>query len=110
MTTSATKSKSGEHATPALSHSESQENGEKKWKTFSPKPWDTASTITDSVDIDSYHRQPTTIEGESVIFHPENMMVDFPHIFRFLDHYMVVVKSDDETLNVYYLENPQPRE
>ena len=51
-------------------------------------------------------QDPISYEGESVIFDPERMETGFPHIFRFLDHYMAVIKSQDETLNFYYFANP----
>lgn len=49
---------------------------------------------------------PISYEGESVIFAPELMETGFPHIFRFLEHYMAVIKSQDGTLNFYYFANP----
>ncbi len=49
---------------------------------------------------------PVTYEGESVFFNPQFMTPGIPYPFRFLDHNMAVIKSEDGTLNFYYFEEP----
>ena len=49
---------------------------------------------------------PVTYEGESIFFNPQFMTVGIPYPFRFLDHNMIVLKSEDGDLDFYYFENP----
>ena len=41
-----------------------------------------------------------------ILFNPDAMEVGIPYTFRFLDHYMFVVKSPENALDVYYFDNP----
>ena len=51
-------------------------------------------------------QDPITYEGESVVFDPKYMVTGFPHVFKFLDHYMAVIKSSGGTLNFFYFDYP----
>ena len=59
------------------------------------------------VKTTTMHGEPISYEGDSVIFDPRRMVIGFPHVFRFLDHYMAVIKSQDGTLNFFYFDNPE---
>ena len=56
--------------------------------------------------IVTVRRDPITYEGESVVFDPKYMVTGFPHVFKFLDHYMAVIKSHDGTLDFFYFASP----
>ena len=59
------------------------------------------------VKTTTMHGEPISYKGDSVIFDPRRMVIGFPHVFRFLDHYMAVIKSQDGTLNFFYFDNPE---
>lgn len=70
------------------------------------------SSHTDSFSgyLASFHRAPVTYQGDSIFFDPNLMEQGSPYTFKFLKHYMVVVKSADGTMNFFYIPNPDDEE
>ena len=51
--------------------------------------------------------EPVIHKGDgSILFSPAAMDPGIPYAFRFLSHYMLVVKSSEGAINVYYFDNP----
>lgn len=51
-------------------------------------------------------KKPVEYDGTNILFDPKLMEVGFPYVFKFLDHYMAVIKSEDSTMDFFYFENP----
>ena len=70
------------------------------------------SSHTDSFSgyLASFYRAPVTYQGDSIFFDPNLMELGFPYTFKFLEHYMVVIKSVDEAMNFFYIPNSDDAE